>query len=168
MTPELFLAINATPDTLASAGLAELLASAPADRLVLEITEHAPVEDYEALNTAMERLRRRGIRLAVDDAGSGFASLRHILQLAPEIIKIDKALTRDVHKDPARRALAAGLISFAAELDVTVIGEGIENAQELEVLRGLGLRYGQGFHLGSPAPIAEVMLKATSPVRGAT
>lgn len=165
--PELFLAVNATPDTLASAGLDELLASAPGDRLVVEITEHAPVDDYEALNTAMERLRGRGIRLAVDDAGSGFASLRHILQLAPEIIKIDKALTRNVHKDPARRALAAGLISFAAELDATVIGEGIENAQELEVLRGLGLRYGQGFHLGSPAPIAEVMmLMATSPVRG--
>jgi EAL domain-containing protein (putative c-di-GMP-specific phosphodiesterase class I)/FixJ family two-component response regulator len=153
----LYLSINATPDSLASDGLTELLATAPAGRLVLEITEHAPVHDYEALNAAMEWMRGRGIRLAVDDAGSGFASLRHILQLAPDIIKIDNALTRNVYMDPARRALAAGLISFAAELGATVIAEGIENRQELETLRALGVRYGQGFYLGRPGPIADVM-----------
>ncbi|MGZ8707821.1 MAG: EAL domain-containing protein [Gaiellaceae bacterium] len=152
-----YLSVNAMPDTLASDGLAELLAAAPADRLVLEITEHAPVRDYEALNTAMQRMRGRGIRLAVDDAGSGFASLRHILQLAPDIIKIDIALTRNVYKDPARRALAAGLISFAAELGATIVAEGIQSRQELDALRELGVRYGQGFYLGRPAPIADVM-----------
>ncbi len=154
---EPYLSVNATPDTLSSAGLAELLASAPADRLVLEITEHAPVHDYEALNAAMQRMRGRGIRLAVDDAGSGFASLRHILQLAPDIIKIDNALTRNVYKDPARRALAAGLISFAAELGATIVAEGIQTRQELETLRELGVRYGQGFYLGRPGPIEDVM-----------
>jgi len=154
---EPYLSVNATPDTLSSAGLAELLASAPADRLVLEITEHAPVRDYEALNAAMQRMRGRGIRLAVDDAGSGFASLRHILQLAPDIIKIDNALTRNVYKDPARRALAAGLISFAAELGATIVAEGIQTRQELETLRELGVRYGQGFYLGRPGPIEDVM-----------
>lgn len=152
-----YLSVNAMPDTLASAALAELLATAPADRLVLEITEHAPVQDYEALNTAIQRMRGRGIRLAVDDAGSGFASLRHILQLAPDMIKIDNALTRNVYKDPARRALAAGLISFAAELGATVIAEGIQSRQELEALRGLGVRYGQGFFLARPGPIADVL-----------
>jgi EAL domain-containing protein (putative c-di-GMP-specific phosphodiesterase class I)/DNA-binding NarL/FixJ family response regulator len=155
--PDIYLSVNAMPDTLASAGLARLLAAAPAERLVLEITEHAPVHDYEALNVAIERMRGRGIRLAVDDAGSGFASLRHILQLAPDIIKIDNALTRNVYMDPARRALAAGLISFAAELGATVVAEGIENLQELETLRGLGVRYGQGFYLGRPGPIAEAL-----------
>ncbi|MGZ8793253.1 MAG: EAL domain-containing protein [Gaiellaceae bacterium] len=152
-----YLSVNAMPDTLASEGLAELLAAATADRLVLEITEHAPVRDYEALNTAMQRMRGRGIRLAVDDAGSGFASLRHILQLAPDIIKIDIALTRNVYKDPARRALAAGLISFAAELGATIVAEGIQSRQELDALRELGVRYGQGFYLGRPGPIADVM-----------
>jgi len=155
--PELYLSVNAMPDTLASPGLADLLAAVPPERLVLEITEHAPVRDYEALNRAMRRMRGRGIRLAVDDAGSGFASLRHILQLAPDIIKIDNALTRNVYKDPARRALAAGLISFAGELGATVVAEGIQNLQELETLRELGVRYGQGFYLGRPAPIAEMM-----------
>jgi EAL domain-containing protein (putative c-di-GMP-specific phosphodiesterase class I) len=155
---EPYLSVNAMPDTLSSAGLAELLADVPADRLVLEITEHAPVHDYEALNTAMRRMRGRGIRLAVDDAGSGFASLRHILQLAPDIIKIDNALTRNVYKDPARRALAAGLISFAAELGATIVAEGIQTRQELDTLRELGVRYGQGFYLGRPGPIADVML----------
>jgi EAL domain-containing protein (putative c-di-GMP-specific phosphodiesterase class I)/FixJ family two-component response regulator len=154
---EPYLSVNAMPETLASDGLAELLEAAPAHRLVVEITEHAPVRDYEALNKAMQRMRGRGIRLAVDDAGSGFASLRHILQLAPDIIKIDNALTRNVYKDPARRALAAGLISFASELGATIVAEGIQNRQELDALRDLGVRYGQGFYLGRPGPIAEVM-----------
>jgi EAL domain-containing protein (putative c-di-GMP-specific phosphodiesterase class I) len=154
---EPYLSVNAMPDTLASPELVELLAAAPADRLVLEITEHAPVHDYEALNAAMQRMRGRGIRLAVDDAGSGFASLRHILQLAPDIIKIDNALTRNVYKDPARRALAAGLISFAKELGATIVAEGIQSRQELDALRELGVRYGQGFYLGRPGPIADVM-----------
>jgi EAL domain-containing protein (putative c-di-GMP-specific phosphodiesterase class I)/CheY-like chemotaxis protein len=155
--PEVYLSVNAMPDTFASAGLAELLADAPAERLVVEITEHAPVHDYEVLNAAIERMRGRGIRLAVDDAGSGFASLRHILQLAPDIIKVDNALTRNVYMDPARRALAAGLISFAAELGATVIAEGIENRLELKALRALGVRYGQGFYLGRPGPIEDVV-----------
>ena len=154
---EPYLSVNAMPDTLASERLAELLATAPADRLVLEITEHAPVADYEALNKAIQRMRGRGMRLAVDDAGSGFASLRHILQLAPDIIKIDNALTRNVYKDPARRALAAGLISFATELGATIVAEGIQSRQELDTLRDLGVRYGQGFYLGRPGPIADVM-----------
>ncbi len=153
----LYLSVNAMPDTFASAGLAKLLADAPADRLVVEITEHAPVHDYEVLNEAMGRMRGRGIRLAVDDAGSGFASLRHILQLAPDIIKVDNALTRNVYMDPARRALAAGLISFAEELGAFVIAEGIENRQELEALRALGVRYGQGFYLGRPGRIEDVL-----------
>jgi len=153
----LYLSVNAMPDTFASAGLAKLLADAPADRLVVEITEHAPVHDYEMLNEAMGRMRGRGIRLAVDDAGSGFASLRHILQLAPDIIKVDNALTRNVYMDPARRALAAGLISFAEELGAFVIAEGIENRQELEALRALGVRYGQGFYLGRPGRIEDVL-----------
>lgn len=152
-----YLSVNAMPETLASPGLAELLAAAPADRLVVEITEHAPVHDYEALNRAMQRMRGRGVRLAVDDAGAGFASLRHILQLAPDIIKIDNALTRNVYKDPARRALAAGLISFATELGATVVAEGIQTRQELETLQELGVRYGQGFYIGRPGPIADVM-----------
>jgi EAL domain-containing protein (putative c-di-GMP-specific phosphodiesterase class I) len=154
---EPFLSVNAMPETLASTGLAELLAAAPAERLVVEITEHAPVQDYDALNSAIRRMRASGIRLAVDDAGSGFASLRHILQLAPDMIKIDNALTRNVYKDPARRALAAGLISFAAELGATVVAEGIQSRQELDALRELGVRYGQGFYLGRPGPIAAVM-----------
>jgi len=152
-----FLAVNVSPETAVASRLLSALSSTPLDRIVIEITEHAPVHDYEALNTTMRRMRGRGIRLAVDDAGSGFASLRHILQLAPDIIKIDNALTRNVYKDPARRALAAGLISFAAELGATIVAEGIQSRHELDALRDLGVRYGQGFYLGHPGPIAEVM-----------
>jgi EAL domain-containing protein (putative c-di-GMP-specific phosphodiesterase class I) len=152
--PGLFLAVNAMPDTLASSGLADLLLTAPPERLIVEITEHAPVHDYEALNSAIQTLRARGVRLAVDDAGAGFASLRHILLLSPDIIKIDNTLTHNVYMDPARRAVAAGLISFANELGAVVVAEGIESVDELDSLRSMGARLGQGYYLGRPGPIA--------------
>jgi EAL domain-containing protein (putative c-di-GMP-specific phosphodiesterase class I)/AmiR/NasT family two-component response regulator len=153
---EPYLSINVTPETLASRELVDLLESVPAYRLVVEITEHAPVHDYEALNGTLARLRRRGVRLAVDDAGAGFASLRHILQLSPDLIKIDNTLSRNVYKDSARRALAAGLISFAAELEATIVAEGIQSRQELDTLRELGVRYGQGYFIARPGPMADV------------
>ena len=112
------------------------------------------MHDYEALNAAIRRMRARGIRLAVDDAGSGFASLRHILQLSPDIIKIDITLTHNVYMDPARRAVAAGLISFANELGAVVVAEGIQSGDELDTLRSMGARLGQGYYLGRPGPIA--------------
>jgi EAL domain-containing protein (putative c-di-GMP-specific phosphodiesterase class I) len=159
LPPHLFLAVNAMPDTLVSTELEELLFTAPPERLIVEITEHAPVHDYEALNSAIQSLRGRGIRLAVDDAGAGFASLRHILLLSPDIIKIDNTLTHHVNLDAARRAVAAGLISFATELGAVVVAEGIESVDELDALRSMGARLGQGYYLGRPGPIAATRLQ---------
>jgi EAL domain-containing protein (putative c-di-GMP-specific phosphodiesterase class I)/CheY-like chemotaxis protein len=151
-----YLAVNATPETVASGGIADLINGTPGDRLVVEITEYAPVHDYAALNAALKTMRGDGVRLAVDDAGAGYSSLRHILQLEPDFIKIDNTLTRDLYKDPARRALAAGLISFAEELGATIIAEGIERREQLEALRDLGVRYGQGYYIARPGPISAV------------
>ncbi len=150
-----FLSVNLSPETACSDELLRAIdfALSPA-RLVLEVTEHARVRDYERLGAAVATLRGRGVRLAVDDAGSGFASLQHILRLAPDFIKLDMALTRDVDSDVARRALAAALISFASQIGAEIIAEGIETAPELEALRELGVGFGQGFHLGRPAPLA--------------
>ena len=122
-------------------------------RIVLEITEHEAIEDYGALAEALAPLRERGLRVAVDDVGAGYASLRHALQLAPDMVKMDISLTRGIDRDAGRRALATALISFAGETNMTIVAEGIETAGELHALRELGVRYGQGFYLARPAPL---------------
>src|SRR5665213_319135 len=81
--------------------------------IVVELTEHAAVEDYDPLEHAIDRLRRQGIRLAIDDAGAGFASLKHIVRLRPEFIKLDLFLIRDIHQDPVKRAVVAGMLGVA-------------------------------------------------------
>lgn len=153
LPPEAFLSINASPQTLLSPALPEVLASAPRERLVLELTEHAEVRDYQELNERLADLRETGIRLAIDDAGAGFASFRHILRLSPDIIKLDMSLSRDIHLDPARRALASSLITFANEIKATITAEGIESRGELDTLAALGVTWGQGFYLAPPEPV---------------
>lgn len=117
---------------------------------MLEITEHAHVEDYNCLLQAIEPLRARGVRLAVDDAGAGYSSLQHILQLQPDLIKLDIGLTRSIDLDPARRALASALVSFARETGSHIIAEGVETASELAALRSIGVDKAQGYFLGRP------------------
>jgi EAL domain-containing protein (putative c-di-GMP-specific phosphodiesterase class I) len=123
-------------------------------RIVVEITEHEAVEDYAALVRSLDTLRGLGCRVAIDDAGAGFASLRHTLQLAPDIVKVDISLTRDIDSDRGRRALASALISFADEMGMTIVAEGIESQAELDTLRELGVIYGQGYFLAEPAPLS--------------
>ena len=147
-----FLSVNCSHHAAASPEFAERLEGVE-NRIVLEITEHEAVEDYGALAEALAPLRERGLRVAVDDVGAGYASLRHALQLAPDMVKMDISLTRGIGADPGRRALATALISFAGETDMTIVAEGIETAGELHALRELGVRYGQGFYLARPAPL---------------
>ncbi|QBI18239.1 EAL domain-containing protein [Egibacter rhizosphaerae] len=149
-----YLSVNVSPAAAASDELARALADVPVDRLVLEITEHAEVSDYAALNAAVDRLRARGARLAVDDTGSGFASMRHVLRLAPDIVKLDTTLTSDIDSDSFLRALGFSLRSFASAIDAEVVAEGIETGRELDALRFLGVRYGQGYYLRPPGPLA--------------
>ena len=88
----------------------------------------------------------------IDDAGAGFSSFKHILDLGPDVIKLDLSLTRDIDSDPLRRALAASLLAFADEIGATIVAEGIETQAELETLRTLGITHGQGYLLATPAP----------------
>jgi len=148
-----YLSLNAAPTTVTHPDFALLLKTVPADRIVVELTEHTSVEDYIALDASLQSLRSSGIRLAVDDAGAGFASLRHILNLRPDIVKLDVAITRGLHIDPARRALAAALLSFGQEIGASTIAEGVETWAELEALRALGIKHGQGYALGRPGPL---------------
>jgi EAL domain-containing protein (putative c-di-GMP-specific phosphodiesterase class I)/CheY-like chemotaxis protein len=148
-----YLAINMSPAAILDPMFVGLFADGPVDRVVLEVTEHAQVEDYDLLAEALRPFRDRGLRLAVDDAGSGYAGLRHILQMAPDIVKLDTELTRGIEQDRARRALAEALITFAEAMDLVIVAEGIETPDELQALRALGVPCGQGFHLGRPKPL---------------
>jgi len=155
------LNINASPELVTSAHLEPLLHSAQdLSRITLEITEHAIIQDYAALTKALAPLRQRGMRLAVDDAGAGYSSMKHILQLQPDLIKLDMSLTRGIHEDRSRRALAKGLVGFAHEIDSQVVAEGVETAEELATLRDLQVDYAQGYLLGKPLALTDAVALA--------
>lgn len=147
---EAYLTVNVSPCELRSEPVLDALGAAPAGRIVVEITEHAAVSDYGELTAALAPFRRRGGRVAVDDAGAGFASLRHVLELAPDVIKIDGGLIRGIQAAPGARALTASLAVFAREMGMPVIAEGIEEQATIDLLRALGVEYGQGYFLGRP------------------
>jgi EAL domain-containing protein (putative c-di-GMP-specific phosphodiesterase class I) len=149
----MFMAVNVSPVTAERPDLLALLEACAVDRIVLEVTEHARVEDYPRFRVAIDRVRELGASLAVDDAGAGFASLRHMLELDAELIKLDGSLTRSLEADPRRRLLASALIEFGRESGASVLAEHIESELQLIELRRLGVHYGQGYHLGRPAPL---------------
>ena len=148
-----WLSLNASPELVSSGALARALDGHDCSRLVLEVTEEAPIDDYDAFAAGLLELRSSGLRLAVDDAGAGFASLRHILRLAPDVIKLDRTLIDDVDTSRASRALAAAFVSFAREVGSLVLAEGIERALQLETLLDLGVTLGQGYRLGRPGAL---------------
>lgn len=148
-----YLSVNASHRAASTPRLLEILGPR-AHRLVIEITEHEPIADYPRLGASLAALRARGARVAIDDAGAGFASLRHTLQLAPDHVKLDISLTRSIDIDRARRAMASALISFADEMGMVIVAEGIETQRELDTLLELGVRFGQGYYLAEPGPLA--------------
>lgn len=155
----LYVSVNAAPSTAVDPALVELLEAAPAGRVVLELTEHAAIGDYALLLRSLERLRAHGVRLAVDDTGSGYSSLQHILALAPDVIKLDIALVRGVDQDRARAALVRALTHFAADAGAVLVAEGIESPAELTALRDLGVGLGQGYYLGRPEDVGHLALE---------
>lgn len=146
------LSINVSPQTVLSGKLQGIRPTSR--RIVLEITEHAPVDDYAALAEALAPLRRAGMQIAIDDAGMGYSGLQHILQVRPDLVKLDMSLTRDIDTDSARQALAAALIFYGRQTGCTIIAEGIETEAELAMLRRLGVPSGQGYLLSRPLDLA--------------
>jgi PAS domain S-box-containing protein len=147
-----WLSLNASPDViLHSADLPRLLRGR-SRRIVLEITEHAQIDDYVALRDAVAALGPT-VSLSVDDAGSGFASLRHVVELKPRFLKLDISLVHHVDRDTTRQAMIAGMRHFAERVGCEVIAEGIEEQAELDMLRELGVPLGQGYLLGRPEPL---------------
>jgi EAL domain-containing protein (putative c-di-GMP-specific phosphodiesterase class I) len=145
-----YLAINVSPQLLAGEELLPMLAAHERRPLVVELTEHQAVEDYPALVRSLDELRAHGIRVAIDDVGSGFSSFRHVTRVNPEILKLDRSLVMGIDDDPVRQSLAAAIVSFAADVGAVVVSEGIESEAELACLRELAVGLGQGFFLGRP------------------
>ena len=138
-----YVAVNFSPSTLLDPRSHTLLHHAPADRVVIELSEHDPVEDYEVLTAALAPHRARGMRLAIDDVGAGFSSLRHIVVTAPDIIKLDRSIVAGVSTDAVLKTLTHSLVDFARGLGAKVVAEGIETLDD-------GVHLGQGWLFARP------------------
>jgi EAL domain-containing protein (putative c-di-GMP-specific phosphodiesterase class I)/AmiR/NasT family two-component response regulator len=150
-----FLAINMSPSTIMYTHERELCPPDACARVVVELTEHVPIEDYSVVQRALETVRSYGARLAAADLGSGYAGFRHLVSLRPDIIKLDMSLVRGINASAEQRALASALVAFAADVDAQVIAEGVETQAELEALRDVGVAWAQGFHFGPPGPLEQ-------------
>ncbi|MGR7024740.1 EAL domain-containing protein [Geodermatophilus sp. URMC 62] len=163
-----YVSMNVSPQTVVTPACGDLLAGLPLHRVVLELSEHDPVGDYAALGAALAPLRARGMRLAIDDVGAGFSSLRHIVVTAPDVIKMDRSIVSGVDSDPILAKLARSLVDFAHSVDVSVVAEGVETEAEHAVLQTLGVDGGQGWFFGRPAPADTLVDEGTVLAPGVT
>lgn len=160
LAPGQFLFLNSSPAALlAIARGADAVEDVAWPRIVVEVTEHSAIEAYAALQQELAPLRRRGLRIAVDDVGAGYASLRHVLELRPDFIKVDRWLIDGVANDAGRRAAVSAFVALAGELGATVIGEGVERREDLDALSELGLDAAQGYLLGGPTSDQDAVLR---------
>jgi len=148
-----YVSVNCSPAVACSGALEQLLGDLPLDRIIVEITEGEQIDDYKSLNDALASLRARGLRVAIDDAGAGFAGMAHMLEIRPDVIKLDIELTRGIDQDKHRRALVRSLVEYGQAVGATIVAEGIETDEELRALQKLGVGYGQGFFLGRPGDL---------------
>lgn len=153
LPPDIYVALNVSPETCLDPRLTGLLerSGLPPKRIVLELTERLEVSEYGPLLSALAQLRRQGLRIAVDDAGSGFASMRHVLHIRPDVIKLDRSLIAGIHEDQGQRALGAAMVEFARQIGAAVVAEGIETFEELTAVARLGMTAGQGYFIGRPS-----------------
>lgn len=152
LPPAAFLSINVSPSFLASPGWHRLIANFERlDRLVIELTEHNAVEHFKVAHTAIKGARQRGALLAVDDTGSGYASLQQVMRLRPDFVKLDRDVISHCDRNSARAAMIEAVASVAARIDAWVVAEGVETEAELKCLMRLGIPLAQGWLLGRPA-----------------
>jgi EAL domain-containing protein (putative c-di-GMP-specific phosphodiesterase class I) len=149
-----YLSLNLSAEVASSADVLGRVLTRIPRAVLLEITEHVPVEDYERMMANLYALDIQ-IRLAVDDAGAGYAGLQHILAIRPHVVKLDAALVRSVDSDVARQAIVGAMVSFAARTGCTIVGEGVETAAEVATLAALGVNLAQGYFYGRPRPASE-------------
>ena len=151
-----YLSLNCSPSVISSGKIRSILPD-NLSHYVIEITEHELASEDGALEQGLKELRQRGARIAVDDAGAGYAGLNQVMRVSPDIIKLDRSLIERVHAEPAKAALIEFFVLFARRVGAAVCTEGIETFEELTTLIDLGVGYGQGYLLGRPAePWAEL------------
>ena len=151
-----YVGINLSPGTLLHPDTDAVLTSLPLERMLLELSEHDPVDDYDVLNRAVDAWRARGLRLAIDDVGSGFSSMRHIVLTRPDVIKLDRGIVDGVAEDPVLTTLIGSMVSLAAAIGARTVAEGVERESDAAALRDLGVDLGQGWCFGRPVPAAEL------------
>ena len=151
LPPNTFLTVNVDPHLLADDQVAEALAAqSDLSRIVLELTEHTQVDGAGRAMAVLDRVRAAGALIAMDDAGTGYAGLHLLLQLRPDIVKLDRALVTDIDSDPVKRTLAQVFGDLVGRMDGWILAEGIETCEELDALIAMGVPLGQGWALGRP------------------
>jgi diguanylate cyclase len=156
---DIVVGVNVSAVQLRGSGFVNTVAGAlersglPPERLVLELTESALMDDVLGVRAVFEALRALGVAIAIDDFGTGLSSLATLADLPVDVLEVDRSFVAAICDSPARHALVGGVVSLADRLGLPVVAEGIETAEQLEALRALGCRWGQGYHLGSPAPL---------------
>lgn len=158
----LAVSVNVSAAHLNHAAVLTALSQADPHRTIVEITEHDRIDDYAEVRCACEQLRDAGCTIAVDDAGAGYAGFAHLIELRPDIIKLDRQITHHLDTDPARAAMAAALVGFSRALDTTVLAEGVETEAELRAAADLGIHYAQGYYLGRPRPLRADTIPAST------
>ena len=149
--PGTHIAVNVSPSALSTGAVKRVL---PDDlsEVVIELTEHEVYPGDSTLADSLADLRERGARIAIDDAGAGYAGLKQVMWVRPDIVKLDLDLTRSIHTDPVRMALVESLVRFSRRMGATVCAEGIESLEDIEVLANLDVPCGQGYAIGRPGP----------------
>lgn len=151
-----YVAMNVSPATLLRPQTIDAVAALPVERVLLELSEHDPVDDYDELGEALEPLRHRGLRLAIDDVGAGFSSLRHIVLTKPDVIKLDRSIVHGLADDDVLATLVRSLAEFGHAAGASVVAEGIEDARDADAAARLGVDHGQGWHFGRPGPARDL------------
>lgn len=145
-----FLSLNCSPAFIGSGLLTKELEGLPLGRILIEVTEHEVVRDFKALKTALAPMRVDGLKTAMDDAGAGFSSLQHLVDLTPDIIKLDMSFAQTVGRDPAARAMVAAMVAFAEKIGSMVVAEGVEEVESAHIFLELGVHAAQGFYFSRP------------------
>jgi diguanylate cyclase len=153
-----FIAVNVSARQLAAAGFVEKVGEVlqdcdvPAKHIKIEITESQRL-DYREVAKRMAELRALGIKVALDDFGTGFSNLGHLHHLSFDSIKLDQVFVREMLEAPRAMAIVESIVRLAESLGAEMVAEGIESPEHLDKIRELGVRYGQGYHIGKPQPL---------------
>ena len=144
------LSINLSPNAVLSDYLLPAVSGVPNGRLVIELTEHTTFQNMERLRHRIAELRTYGIWVALDDLGTGYSSLSTVLELRPDVVKLDRSLIENVDTDPASQSLTTAILKFSLDLGAKVVAEGVERREQVQMLRALGVPYAQGYYFAKP------------------